>query len=114
MHIWIFIRLMVLNTLLENFPKEAYKTIVFLGDFNVYFSNFDTSNHGNTFLDDLASSSLQSKILHPTRVCKNSKTFFDNKFSDMPNPLVKNAISGNNLSSILDLLPKFFILADFF
>ena len=67
-----------LNFLLENVSKEAYKTIVFLGDFNINLLKFDTSHHGNTFLDDLASNSLQSQILLPTRVCKNSKTFIDN------------------------------------
>ena len=48
-----------LNPLLDNLTKEANKTIVLLGDFNIDPLNFDTSEHGSTFLDDLASNSLQ-------------------------------------------------------
>ena len=61
-----------LNPLLEKLYKEANKTIVLLGDFNIDLLNFDRSSHINTFLDDLASNSLQPHIFLPTRVCKNS------------------------------------------
>ena len=44
-----------LNPLLDNLSKEANKTIVLLGDFNIDLLNFDTSEYVSTFLDDLAS-----------------------------------------------------------
>ena len=102
------------NALLENLSKEANKTIVLLGDFNIDLLNFDTSEHASTFLDDLASNSLQPQILLPTRVSNNSKTLIDNIFCNIPSPLVKRAISGNISSSISDHLPQLFILPDFF
>ena len=63
-----------LNPLLDNLSKEANKTIVLLGDFNIDLLNFDTSEYVSTFLDDLASNSLQPQILLPTRISNNSKT----------------------------------------
>ena len=85
-----------LNLLLDNLSKKANKTIVLLGDFdNTDQLNFDTSENGSTFLDDLASNSLQSQILLPTRISKNSKTLIDNIFCNVPSLLVKNAMSGN-------------------
>ena len=103
-----------LNSLLDKLSKEVNKTIVLLGDFNIDLLNFDTSNHINTLLDDLASNSLQPQILLRTRVCKNSKTLIDNIFWNIPKPLVKGAISGNKTFSISDHLPQFFVLPDFF
>ena len=47
-----------LNPLLDNLSKEANKTVVLLGDFKIDLLNFDTSECGKTFLDDLASNSL--------------------------------------------------------
>ena len=66
--------------------------------------------HVNTFLDDLASNSLQPQILLPTRMFNNSKTLIDKRFCNIPNPLVTSAMSGNISSSILDHLLQFFIL----
>ena len=66
-----------------------------------------------TFLDDPACNSLQSQILLPTRI-SNSKTLIENIFCNIPNPLVKSAMSGNISSSISDHLPQFFILPEFF
>ena len=103
-----------LNPLLDNLSKEANKTIVLLGDFNIDLLNFDTSEYVSTFLDDLASNSLQPQILLPTRISNNSKTLIDNIFCNIPNPLVKSAMSGNISSSISDHLPQFFILPEFF
>ena len=57
----------------DNLSKEANKTIVFQGEFNIGLLNFDTSEHAITFLGDLASNSLQPQILLPTRISKNSK-----------------------------------------
>ena len=51
------------NPLLGNLSKEFNKTIVLLGDFNIDLLNFNTSNHVNTFLGDLASNPLQPQIL---------------------------------------------------
>ena len=76
--------------------------------------NFDTSEYVSTFLDDLASNSLQPQILLPTRISNNSKTLIDNIFCNITNTLVKSAMSGNISSSISDHLPQFFILPEFF
>ena len=103
-----------LNPLLDNLSKEANKSIVLLGDFNTDLLNFDTSDHVSTFLDDLGSNSLQPQILLPTRISNNSKTLIDNVFCNIPSPLVKSAMSGNISSNILDHLPQFFILPEFF
>ena len=80
-----------LNQLLDNLSKETNKTV---GDFNIDLLNFDTSEYVSTFLDDLASNSLQPQILLPTRISNNSKTLI-NIFRNIPNTLVKSAMSGN-------------------
>ena len=49
--------------MLDNLSKEANKTIVLLGDFNIDLLNFDTSEYVSTFLDDLAPNSIQPQIL---------------------------------------------------
>ena len=103
-----------LNPLLDNLSKEANKTIVLLGDFYTDLLNFDTSEYVSNFLDDLASNSLQPQILLPTRISNNSKTLIGNIFCNIPNPLVKSAMSGSISSSISDHLPQFFILPEFF
>ena len=103
-----------LSPLLVNLSKEANKTIVLLDEFDIDLLNFDTSECVSTFLDDLASNSLQPEILLPTRISNNSKTLIDNIFCNIPNSLVKRAISGNISSSISDHLPQFFILPEFF
>ena len=43
-----------LNPLLDNLSKEANKTIVLQGHFNIDLLNVDTSEHVSSFLDDLA------------------------------------------------------------
>ena len=96
-----------LNPLLDKLYKEANKTIVLLGDLNIDLLNFDTSNHKNTFLDDLASNSPQPQILLTTRIFKNSNTLIDNIFCDIPNLLVTNAISRNISFSTSDHLHNF-------
>ena len=101
-----------LNPLLDKLSKEANKTIVLLGDFNIDLLNFDTSEYVNIFLDDVASNSLQPQVLLPTRISNNSKTLIDNIFCNIPNPLVKGGMSGNISSSIADHLPQFFILPE--
>ena len=60
-----------LNPLLDNLSKEANKTIVLLGDFNIDLLNFDTLEYVSTFLDDLASNLLQPQIVLPTRISNN-------------------------------------------
>ena len=62
MDIWTFNN-HYLNPLLDNLSKEANKTIVLLGDFNIDLLNFDTSEYVSTFLDDLAPNSIQPQIL---------------------------------------------------
>ena len=102
-----------LNPLLDNLSKNTNKTIVLLGDFNIVLLNFDTSEYASTFLN-LASNSLQPQIPLPTRISSNSKSLIDNIFCNIPNPLIKSAMSGNISSSISDHLPQFFILPEFF
>ena len=97
-----------LNPLLDNLSKEANKTIVLLGDFNIDLLNFDTSEHVSTFL------SIFHLIRYKPRISNNSKTLFDNILCNIPNPLVKSAMSGSISPSILDHLPQFFILTEFF
>ena len=96
-----------LNPLLDNLFKEANKTIVLPGDFNIELLNL-------IHLDDLASHSLESQILLPTRIANNSKTLNDNIFCNIPHPLLKSAMSGNISSSISDHLPQFYTLPEFF
>ena len=103
-----------LNPLLDNLFKEANKTIVLLGEFNIDLLIFVTSEYVSTFLDDLAFNSLQPQILLPTKKSNNNKTLIDNIFCNIPNPLVKSAMSGNISSSTSDNLPQFFILPEFF
>ena len=103
-----------LNPLLDNLSKKANKTIVLLSDFNIDLLNFGASEHVSTFRDDLASNSLQPQIVLPNRISNNSKTVIDNIFCNIPNPLVKSAMSGNISTSISYHLPQFFILPDFF
>ena len=79
------------NPLLDTLSKEANKTIVLLGDFNIDLLNFDTSEYVSTFLDDLVSNSLQPQILLPTRISNNSKTLIGNIFCNILNTLVKSA-----------------------
>ena len=69
-----------LNPLLDNLSKEANKTIVLLSDFNIDRLNFDTSEHVSTFLDDLASNSLQRQILLPIRISNTLDFFISNSF----------------------------------
>ena len=57
---------------------------------------------------------LQPQILLPTRISNNSKTLIDNISCNIPNTLVKSAVSGNISSSISDHLPQFLILPEFF
>ena len=103
-----------LNPLLDNLSKEANKTFVLLGDFNIDLLNFDTSEYVSSFLDGLASDSLQPQILLPARISNNSETLTDNIFCSIPNTLVKSAMFGNISTSISDHLPQFFILPEFF
>ena len=53
------------NPLLGDLSKEANKTIVLLGEFNIDLLNFDASEYVSTFLDDLAFKLLQPQILLP-------------------------------------------------
>ena len=95
------------NPLLEILSKEANKTIVFLGDFNIDLLNSSTSDHINIVLKDLTSNYVQPQIFLHTRVFKNSKTLMSNLFCNIPNSLAKTAIYGNISSSMSDHLPQF-------
>ena len=99
-----------LNPLLDNLSKETNQMIVLLGDFNIDVINFNTSEYVSTFLDDLVSNLMQPQILLPTRISNNSKTLIDNIFCNIPNPLVKSAMSGSTSPSISNHFPQFFIL----
>ena len=60
-----------LNKLLDNISKEE-KSIFLTGDFNVNLLNYNEHNHTDEFLDSLASNSLISLILQPTRITSHS------------------------------------------
>lgn len=75
---------------------------------------FGKSDYVSNFLNDLASILMQTQYLLPTRIWRNSKTLIDNFFGNIPNPLIKTGISGNNSSSILDHSPQLSLLPEFF
>ena len=100
--------------MLDNLSKEANKTVVLLGYFNIDLLNFDTSEYVISFLDDLAFDSLLLQIRLLIRISNNSKTLIDNIFCNIPNTLVQSTMSGNISSSISDHPPEFFILPEFF
>lgn len=100
--------------LIKKLSEESNKTIAILFDFNVDLLNFDTSDHRNTLLDDIAFNSLHPQILLLTRVYKNSKTFIDNIFCNIPNPLVKTAISGDTSFSTKVIFHNFLYYKTFF
>ena len=62
------------NPLLDYLSKNANKTTVLLGAFNIKLLNFDKSENISTFLEDLASNLLQPQILLRTRISNISKT----------------------------------------
>ena len=62
------------NPLLDYLCKNANKTTVVLGVFNIKLLNFDKSENISTFLEDLASNLLQPQILLRTRISNISKT----------------------------------------
>ena len=84
-----------LHPLIDNLSQKTNKTIVLLSDFNTGISNFDTSEHVSTFLDDLVPNLLQPQILLRTRISNNIKTLINNIFCNIPRPLVKSTMSEN-------------------
>ena len=76
-----------LNPVLEKLSKENDKKVFIIGDFNIDFIKFDTSEHINKFINDLFSNCLHPQILLPTQISSNSKTIIDNMFSNIAQPL---------------------------
>ena len=76
-----------LNPVLEKLSKENDKKVFIIGDFNIDFIKFDTSEHINKFINDLFSNCLYPQILLPTQISSNSKTIIDNMFSNIAQPL---------------------------
>ena len=99
-----------LNKLLENSSKEQ-KSIFLIGDFNVNLLNYNEHNQTNNFLDSLASYSLISLILQPTRRTSHSSALIDNIFSNFIDP---DKISGNLAATISDHLLQFAIVPNMF
>ena len=99
-----------LNKLLENSSKEQ-KSIFLIGDFNVNLLNYNEHNQTNNFLDSLASYSLISLILQPTRRTSHSNALIDNIFSNFFDP---DKISGNLAATISDHLLQFAIVPNMF
>ncbi len=106
-----------LNTFIEWFGEKLtfLKTdpvlkksdeIIFGGDFNANFLNFDSHNQTNDLLNLLISSSFLPMITLPTRICQNSATLIDNIFSNKKQEFYE---SGLIMSSISDHLPIFYL-----
>ena len=76
-----------LNPVLEKLSKENDKKVFIIGNFNIDFIKFDTSEHINKFINDLFSNCLHPQILLPTQISSNSKTIIDNMFSNITQPL---------------------------
>ena len=99
-----------LNQMLEKVSKEQ-KQISLLGDFNINLLNYNVHQPTNDFLGSLASNSIISYILQPTRLTSHSKTFIDNIFSNI---LPSEIISGNLTATISDNLPQFLFAPNIF
>ena len=80
--------------------------IIFGGDFNANFLNFDSHNQTNDLLNLLISTSFLPMITLPTRICQNSATLIDNIFSNKKQEFYE---SGLIISSISDHLPIFYL-----
>ena len=98
------------NKLLENISEEQ-KSVFVLGHFNVNLLNYNEHNRTNEFLDSLASNSVISLILQPTRITSHSNTLIDIIFSNVIDP---DIISGNLTATISDHLPQFSIIPNMF
>ena len=99
-----------LTPLLAKIFQEE-KTFLLMGDFNINLLNTDTDHNLSDFYDILSSNFFARYILQPTRLAKNSKTVIDNIFL---NSVEFNTFSGNLTSQILDHIPQFLILKDFY
>ena len=70
-----------LNNMLEKVSTEQ-KQIFLLGYFNINLLNYNVNHPTNDFLDLVASNSIMSYIMQPTRLTSLSKTLTDNIFSN--------------------------------
>ena len=93
-----------ITPLLDNLSNEN-KDIMIMGDFNINILNYNDKNGGN-FLAILFSQSFLPYITVPTRITRNTKTFFDKIYHNKP---LNNIISGNLNSTTSDHLIQFFI-----
>ena len=98
-----------LKSLLAKILQEE-KTYLLMDDFNINFINTDTDYNVSDFYDILSSKFFAPYILQPTRLTKNSKTLID----VFLNSIEFNTFSGNLTSQILDHLPQFLTLKDFY
>ena len=89
---------------------QEEKTYVLMDDFNINLINTDTDYNVSDFYDILSSKFFAPYILQPTRLTKNSKTLID----VFLNSIEFNTFSGNLTSQILDHLPQFLTLKDFY
>ena len=99
-----------INQMLEKVSKEQ-KQIFLLGDFNINLLNYNVYQPTNHFLDSLASNSIISYVLQPTRLTSHSKTLTDNIFSNI---LSSEIVSGNLTATISDYLPQFLFAPNIF
>ena len=89
--------------LLYKLSKEN-KEVFFLGDFIINLLIYNDHQPTNEFLDALASNSFITYILQPTRITRQSKTLFDNIFSNI---ISNEVICGNITATISGRLPQF-------
>ena len=96
-----------LTPLLAKILQEE-KTCLLMINVNINLLNTDTDHHVSDFYNILSSIFFAPFILQPTRLTKNSKTLIDNIFFNSV------AFSGNLNLQILDHLPQFSTLNNFY
>ena len=89
-----------LNILLNKLSNET-ESVFLLGDSNIGLLKHDQLPSTNGLLDSLSSDLIIPQIIQPTRIRKNSKTLFDNTYSNVISP---NSILSNLTATISDHL----------
>ena len=99
----------IISPILQKISKEN-KTVILLGDFNIYLIKCGTDASTSEFFNMISSFNLLPYITLPTRITNRSQTLIDNIFSNSTDSRI---ISGNLTSTVSDHLPQFLIYPDF-
>ena len=86
--------------------KEG-KNVVFMGDFNINFLEFESNSDVDDFVDTLTSHLILPVISLPTRITQNSQTLIDNILISPTHDFVQ---CGNLTVGLSDHLPQFLFL----